>query len=63
MHAAHALPPAHVLPLPGLHLTPHRTPLLSTRQGASVFNQPLSLDISSVTSMYKMFFVRSAHAL
>ena len=40
--------------------------LLSTRQSdqsASKFNQPLSFDTSSVTDMYRMFFVRSAHAL
>ena len=28
-----------------------------TRQGASAFNQPLSLDISSVTDMSYMFWV------
>eukprot|EP00964_Phaeocystis_antarctica_P045599 scaffold26259_cov55-Phaeocystis_antarctica.AAC.2 len=37
--------------------------LLSTRQEASAFNQPLSFDTSSVTTMYSMFGVRSAHAL
>ena len=37
--------------------------LLSTRQYASVFNQPLSFDTSSVTDMRYMFEVRSAHAL
>ena len=37
--------------------------LLSTRQGASAFNQPLSFDTSSVTTMHRMFAVRSAHAL
>ena len=36
---------------------------LSTRQGASAFNQPLSFDTSSVTTMGWMFQVRSAHAL
>jgi len=36
--------------------------LLSTRQSASAFNQPLSLDTSRVTSMYEMFYVRSARA-
>ena len=35
----------------------------STRQGASAFNQPLSLDTSSVTDMACMFHVRSARAL
>eukprot|EP00964_Phaeocystis_antarctica_P081052 scaffold50673_cov51-Phaeocystis_antarctica.AAC.2 len=47
----------------GPHLAPHRTPLLSTRQWASAFNQPLSFDTSSVTDMSNMFQVRSAHAL
>ena len=37
--------------------------LLSTRQYPSVFNQPLSFDTSSVTSMDSMFYVRSAPAL
>ena len=37
--------------------------LLLTRQGASAFNQPLSLDTSSVTAMDGMFYVRSARAL
>jgi len=35
---------------------------LSSRQSASAFNQPLSLDTSSVTNMYQMFQVRSARA-
>jgi len=38
-------------------------PSPSTRQGASAFNQPLSFDTSSVTTMYRMFKVRSARAL
>jgi len=38
-------------------------PLPSTRQGASAFNQPLSLDTSKVTDMSNMFSVRSARAL
>ena len=29
-----------------------------TRQGAYAFNQPLSFDTSSVTTMYSMFWVR-----
>ena len=37
--------------------------LLSTRQLASAFNQPLSFDTSKVTSMGYMFYVRSARAL
>ena len=40
-----------------------RPPFDCTRQGASDFNQPLSFDTSSVTTMYNMFSVRSAHAL
>ena len=36
---------------------------LSTRQEATVFNQPLSLDTSKVTDMQYMFFVRTARAL
>ena len=35
---------------------------LMTRQGAYYFNQPLSFDTSSVTSMDGMFMVRSAPA-
>eukprot|EP00964_Phaeocystis_antarctica_P076119 scaffold47039_cov54-Phaeocystis_antarctica.AAC.4 len=37
--------------------------LLSTRQTAYAFNQPLSFDTSSVTNMRYMFYVRSARAL
>jgi len=37
--------------------------LLSTRQNAHAFNQPLSFDTSKVTDMYAMFKVRSARAL
>ena len=36
---------------------------LSTRQSATVFNQPLSFDTSKVTDMRYMFDVRSARAL
>jgi len=35
---------------------------LSIRQSASAFNQPLSFDTSSVTTMEYMFQVRSARA-
>ena len=45
------------VPLPTLHAR------LSTRQGASAFNQPLSFDTSKVTTMSYMFYVRSARAL
>jgi hypothetical protein len=58
-----APPPPHALPPPGPHIAPHRTPLLSTRQLARAFNQPLSLDTSKVTDMSYMFYVRSARAL
>eukprot|EP00964_Phaeocystis_antarctica_P143390 scaffold108938_cov51-Phaeocystis_antarctica.AAC.1 len=37
--------------------------LLSTRQSAAAFNQPLSFDTSKVTNMGHMFYVRSARAL
>ena len=36
--------------------------LLATRQKASAFNQPLSFNTSSVTTMHAMFLVRSARA-
>ena len=55
--ALHAPPPPHGLTPPGPHAA------LSTRQMASSFNQPLSLDTSSVTDMTAMFYVRSARAL
>ena len=42
-------------------LAPHGR--LSTRQSASAFNQPVSFDTSKVTTMYQMFYVRSARAL
>ena len=48
--------PAHT-PRPTSHA------FVSTRQGASAFNQPLSWNTSSVTTMRSMFYVRSAHAL
>ena len=38
---------------------PHST-LLSTRQAASAFNQPLGFDTSSVVDMNGMFYVRSS---
>ena len=44
-------------PLPTSHAC------LSTRQGASAFNQALSFDTSKVTYMRYMFKVRSARAL
>ena len=49
--------------LPALTPPPAPHTLLSTRQAASAFNQPLSWDTSKVTTMHKMFAVRSARAL
>ena len=62
-------PPCTLLGLP-LSRPPVSWPSMSpswyashwTRQSATAFNQPLSLDTSSVTSMYEMFRVRSARA-
>ena len=53
-------PPHALLPtrMPPLFLC-----FLFTRQSASAFNQPLSLDTSSITTMQNMFSVRSARAL
>ena len=48
---------------PGPYLFPTSHARLSTRQRASAFNQPLSLDTSKVKTMYGMFYVRSARAL
>jgi len=57
-------PPPHTLRPPGPHSSPHIVyALLSTRQRASAFNQPLSFDTSSVADVGQMFFVRSARAL
>ena len=51
------------LPPPGSHLSsPASHALPPTRQRATAFNQPLSFDTSSVTTMNRMFYVRSAHA-
>ena len=59
----HAPPPLHrpALSRPTPRQASHAS--LSTRQGASAFNQPLSFDTSEVTSMGAMFSVRSAPAL
>ena len=51
-------PSRHPTPMPPSSYAP-----LSTRQSASAFNQPLSLDTSSIANMDKMFYVRSARAL
>jgi hypothetical protein len=55
--------PPHAPPPPGAHLAPASHALLSTRQHAYAFNQPLSFDTSKVTNMNQMFSVRSARAL
>ena len=57
-----AAPLRHVLASApsGPHLAPHRAhALLTTRQEAVKFNQPLTFDTSSVTDMKRMFSVRS----
>ena len=61
VHASCVPPPCTPGP-PAFRLAPlppasHALP--STRQRASAFNQPLSLDTSSVTTMRYMFYVRS----
>ena len=59
-----APPPPHAPSrLPARTSRPASHALLSTRQGATTFNQPLSFDTSSVTDMHHMFYVRSARAL
>ena len=57
-HHTPGLPASRLAPLP-----PESHALPSTRQRASVFNQPLSFDTSKVTYMRFMFLVRSARAL
>ena len=47
---------------PGPHLAPHCVPLLLAWQKASAFNQPLSWDTSSVTSMEVRATIRSSIA-
>jgi len=49
-------------PSPPARLPPSQPASLWTRQSAWTFNQPLSFDTSSVTSMQYMFSVRSAPA-
>ena len=49
--------------LPGRTSSCIACPPFDSRQGASVFNQPLSFDTSKVTDMSWMFYVRSARAL
>ena len=67
MPSVESVPPCTLRAPPHRHQASSRLlPLVSpsaclrvTRQGASAFNQPLSLDTSSVTSMYVMFYVRN----
>ena len=62
-HPPHAVVPRFD-PHEGPYLASHRMyAVLATRQGALAFNQPLSFDTSSVTSLKHMFVVRSARAL
>ena len=55
-------PPHALFRLPRPAPRPALYALLSTRQSASAFNQPLTFDTSSVTDMGRMFYVRSALA-
>ena len=55
--ATHRPPASRAVPFPASHAR------LSTRQGATAFNQLLSFDTSKVTTMVSMFYVRSARAL
>ena len=58
-----APPPPTALPPPGPACRPSSYASLSTRQRAGLFNQLLSWDTSSVTTMIRMFEVRPARAL
>ena len=59
----HAPPPPHTPSRIPARMLPTLYVLSSTRQGASVFNQSLSFDTSSVTTIRDMFRVRSSCAL
>ena len=62
-HAArHLSHRPHALPSPGPPAALSSMPSLRTRQRVTAFNQPLSFDTSSVTTMEYMFYVRSAPA-
>ena len=52
-----------ILPVPACRPCSHAFPFRLGTQGALAFDQPLSFDTSSVTSMAYMFRVRSARAL
>ena len=60
LHAAWQAPPRYPTPAPAPASSLASHALLSTRQTARVFNQPLSFDTSSVTDMHWMFYVRSS---
>eukprot|EP00964_Phaeocystis_antarctica_P006283 scaffold3424_cov51-Phaeocystis_antarctica.AAC.1 len=60
LHAACAAVIHRLLP-PDPYTSPRTTcPSFDSRQYASAFNQPLSFDTSSVTTMTAMFWVRSS---
>ena len=59
LDAACAPPPRTALSPPGPHLPLASYAHLATRQYASAFNQPLTLDTSKVTIMEYMFWVRT----
>ena len=60
LHAACAAVVHRLLP-PDSYTSPRTTcPSFDSWQFASAFNQPLSLDTSSVTDMSEMFLVRSS---
>ena len=50
-------------PFPPARMSPSWYASLLTRQSATAFNQPLSLDTSKVTSIKYLFQVHSARAL
>eukprot|EP00964_Phaeocystis_antarctica_P138816 scaffold103466_cov54-Phaeocystis_antarctica.AAC.2 len=57
----HSIPRLHATCPAVAHRLPARTlPPFDSRQYASAFDQPLSFDTSSVTTMYGMFYVRSS---
>ena len=60
-YIASTVAPSHALPPPGPHLAPNIACLpFCSAVHASVFNQPLSFNTSSVTTMQGMFVVRFA---
>ena len=63
LHAACTTTTPTALSPPGPYLALFRMPSLASRQGAREFNQPLSFNVSSVTDMVQMFYVRSSRAL